>query len=145
MIGIMSTREALDRAREAGKDLVEISPNAEPPVAKIIDWGKYQYQIAKDQAKQKKNSKNGEVKEMRIGLKIGSGDLETKLKKVRGFLNDGSKVKLQIVFKGREMAHKEMGFTKLDAILASLDDIAVAENKPIMGGRFLNIIIRSKK
>ena len=145
MLGVMSTRDALDHARDAGMDLVEIAPNAEPPVTKIINWGKYQYQISKDQAKQKKNSKNSEMKEMRIGLKIGVGDLETKLKKVRGFLADGSKVKLQVVFKGREMAHQEIGFAKLDSILESLSDVAVPENKPSMGGRFLNIIIRSKK
>lgn len=145
MIGVMPTRNALDHARDVGMDLVEISPNAEPPVVKVIDWGKYQYQMAKDQAKQKKNSKNGEVKEMRIGLKIGTGDLETKLKKVRDFLADGSKVKLQVVFKGREMAHKEIGFAKLDSILESLSDVATPESQPNMGGRFLNIMIRSKK
>ncbi len=145
MLGVMPTQEALDRAREAGVDLVEISPNAEPPVVKIIDWGKYQYQQAKEANRTKKNSKNGEVKEMRIGLKIGSGDLETKLAKVRKFLADGNKVKLQIVFKGREMAHKEIGFAKLDGILEMLADVATPENKPTMGGRFLNIMIRSKK
>lgn len=145
MLGVMFTRKALDLAHEAGLDLVEISPNAEPHVAKIVDWGKYQYQQSKAQAKQKKNSKQGEVKEMRIGLKIGTGDLETKLKKVRGFLEDGSKVKLQIVFKGREMAHQELGFAKLDDILKSLEDVATPENKPTMGGRFLNVMVRSKK
>ncbi len=145
MLGVMPTRSALDIARDAGLDLVEISPNADPPVAKIVDWGKYQYQQTKAQAKQKRNSRQGEVKEMRIGLKIGVGDLETKLKKVREFLADGSKVKLQLVFKGREMAHKDLGFAKLDDILESLADVAVPENKPSMGGRFLNIMIRSKK
>lgn len=146
MLGVMLTKDALDRAREAGMDLVEISPNAEPPVVKIIDWGKYQYQQAKAANLAKKSSKGqGEVKEMRIGLKIGQGDLETKLNKVRGFLADGSKVKIQVVFKGREMAHKEIGFAKLDSILEMLSDVAVAENKPTMGGRFLNIMVRSKK
>jgi translation initiation factor IF-3 len=145
MLGVMPTRDALDAARDAGVDLVEISPNAEPPVVKIIDWGKYQYQQAKEANKAKKNSKNGEVKEMRIGLKIGAGDLETKLKKVREFLADGDKVKLQVVFKGREMAHKEIGFAKLDDILQMLEDVAIAENKPTMGGRFLNIMVRAKK
>ena len=97
----MSAKEALKPAEQAGVDLVEISPNANPPVAKIIDWGKYQYQKMKEQQKNKRNSKAVDLKQMRFGLKIGGGDLEIKLKKIKKFLEAGHKVKIQIVFKGR--------------------------------------------
>ena len=142
-LGIMPIREALDAARNAGVDLVEISPNAEPPVAKIIDWGKYQYQKIKEQQRNKKSAVKSEIKQMRIGLKIGSGDLDIKLRKIRKFLADGDKVKIQVVFRGREMAHPEIGRTLLDGILEKLSDIAIADQKPILAGRNLSVMIRS--
>lgn len=143
-LGIMSRAEALQRAEEAGVDLVEISPNADPPVAKIIDWGKYQYQKMKEQQKNRKSSKQSELKQMRFGLKIGAGDLEIKLRKVRGFLAEGHKVRIQIFFRGREMAHRELGYEMIDRIIALLEDDAVVEQKPQMAGRNLSIVIRSK-
>ena len=85
-LGVMSLREALDIAQKAGVDLVEISPKANPPVAKIVDWGKYQYQKMKEQQKARRNNKANELKQMRFGLKIGSNDLEIKLRKIRAFL-----------------------------------------------------------
>ncbi len=130
-------------AEEAGVDLVEISPNAEPPVAKIIDWGKYQYHKMKEQKNRNKN-KGGELKQMRFSLKIGSGDLEIKLKKIKKFLAEDNKVKIQIFFRGREMAHKELGFEMIEKILASLEEYAVAEHKPQLAGRNLNVVIRKK-
>ena len=139
----MSRKEALDKARDAGLDLVEISPNATPPVAKIVDWGKYQYQKMKEQQRNKKNARNSEIKQMRLGLKIGQNDLGIKLRKIRKFLLDGDKVKLQIIFRGREMAHPEVGQDLLGRILDQLSDVAVADNKPTMAGRNLNVIIRS--
>jgi translation initiation factor IF-3 len=143
-LGIMSTRDALDAARDAGLDLVEISPAATPPVAKIIDWGKYQYQKIKEQQRNKKSARTSEIKQMRVGLKIGQGDLDIKLRKIRGFLTDGDKVKIQIVFRGREMAHPEIGRTLLDKILESLSDIATTDQKAIMAGRNLSIMVRTK-
>jgi len=143
-LGIMSILEALDAARDAGLDLVEISPLATPPVAKIIDWGKYQYQKIKEQQRSKKSARTSEIKQMRIGLKIGGGDLDIKLRKIRGFLADGDKVKIQIVFRGREMAHPEIGRTLLDGILAKLEDVATTDQKPVMAGRNLSIMIRTK-
>ena len=101
-LGVMSLREALDIAQKAGVDLVEISPKANPPVAKIVDWGKYQYQKMKEQQKARRNNKANELKQMRFGLKIGSNDLEIKLRKIRAFLSDGHKVKILIFFRGRE-------------------------------------------
>lgn len=139
----MSRKDALDKARDAGLDLVEISPNATPPVAKIVDWGKYQYQKMKEQQRNKKNARSSEIKQMRLGLKIGQNDLDIKLRKIRKFLLDGDKVKLQIIFRGREMAHPEVGQDLLGRILDQLSDVAVADNKPTMAGRNLNIIIRS--
>ena len=140
----MSSKEALKLAEEAGVDLVEISPNANPPVAKIIDWGKYQYQKMKEQQKNKRNAKSVEIKQMRFGLEIGSGDLEIKLRKIKKFLESGDKVKIQIVFKGREMAHKEIGFDMANKILSLLEEDAILEQKPQMAGRNLSLVVRSK-
>ncbi|MDR0957480.1 MAG: translation initiation factor IF-3 [Candidatus Nomurabacteria bacterium] len=142
-LGIMSRFEALDAAREAGLDLVEISPNAAPPVAKIVDWGKYQYQKMKEQQRNKKSARVSEIKQMRIGLKIGQGDLDIKMRKIRKFLADGDKVKIQVVFRGREMAHPEIGRALLDRVLESLADVAVADQKPVMAGKNLSVMIRS--
>ena len=142
-LGIMSLKDALQAAEEAGLDLVEISPDANPPVAKIINWGKFQYQKMKDLQKSKRSSKVSELKQMRFGLKIGSGDLEIKLRKVRGFLADGHKVRLQVVYKGREMAHKEIGYELMDKIIELLSEESVVEQKPQMAGRNLSVVIRS--
>lgn len=143
-LGIMSRGEALKLAEEAGVDLVEISPNANPPVAKIIDWGKYQYQKMKEQQKNRKTSKQSELKQMRFGLKIGSGDLDIKLRKIRSFLNEGHKVRIQIFYRGREMAHRELGYAMIDRIANLLEDDAVMEQQPQMAGRNLSVVIRSK-
>ncbi len=123
---------------------MEISPNANPPVAKIIDWGKYQYQKMKEQQKNRRSSKQSELKQMRFGLKIGSGDLEIKLRKIRAFLADGHKVRIQIFYRGREMAHKELGYGLINKIVAELEEDAVVEQQPQMAGRNLSIVIRSK-
>lgn len=143
-MGILSRSEALKLAEETGVDLVEISPNADPPVAKLIDWGKYQYQKMKEQQKNRKSNKQGELKQMRFGLKIGAGDLEIKLRKIRGFLAEGHKVRIQIFYRGREMAHKELGYDMIDRIVNLLEDDAILEQKPQMAGRNLSIVIRSK-
>lgn len=140
----MSYTEAQRLADESGVDLVEISPNAAPPVAKIIDWGKYQYQKMKELQKNRKKAKTSELKQMRLGLKIGQNDLEIKLRKIRKFLENGNKVKIMIFFRGREMAHKELGFELIERIIAMLEEDAVVEQKPQMAGRNLSITVRSK-
>ena len=140
----MSLSEALKIAEEAGVDLIEISPNADPPVAKVVDWGKYQYQKMKEQQKSRKHSKAAELKQMRMGLKIGANDLEIKLRKIREFLAGGHKVKILVVFRGREMAHQELGYEMINRIEAKLTDEAILEQKPQMAGRNLSIVIRSK-
>ena len=139
----MSLSDALKAAEEAGLDLVEMSPDANPPVAKIIDWGKYQYQKMKDQQRSKRAAKVSDLKQMRFGLKIGGGDLDVKLRKVRCFLADGHKVRLQVVYKGREMAHKEIGYELMDKIIELLSEESVVEQKPQMAGRNLSVVIRS--
>lgn len=143
-LGVMSLREALDIAQKAGVDLVEISPKATPPVAKIVDWGKYQYQKMKEQQKARRNNKANELKQMRFGLKIGSNDLEIKLRKIRAFLSEGHKVKILIFFRGREIAHKNLGYDLIDKMMEQLKDEATLEQKPTMAGRNLSIVIRSK-
>jgi len=140
----MSLRDALQAAEDAGLDLVEISPNANPPVAKIIDWGKFQYQKMKDQQRNKRAAKASDLKQMRFGLKIGSGDLEVKLRKIKTFLADGHKVRIQVVYKGREMAHKEIGYELIDKIMSQLEEDAILEQKPQIAGRNLSVVIRSK-
>lgn len=140
----MSLSEALKRAEEEGVDLIEISPNSDPPVAKIVDWGKYQYQKMKEQQKNRKHSKAAELKQMRLGLKIGSNDLEIKLRKIREFLNGGHKVKILIFFRGREMAHPELGYEMINRITNLLENEAVLEQKPQMTGRNLSIVVRRK-
>jgi translation initiation factor IF-3 len=141
-LGVMSRAEALQAARDADLDLVEISPNASPPVVKIIDWGKYNYQKTKQQQKNKRNAKAQELKQIRTGLKISDHDLEVKAKKVRKFLEDGHKVKYTLRYKGRELAHKDVGFALADKIIASFGDTIVVDQKPQFAGRQLNFVIR---
>lgn len=144
-LGVISRNEALQRAREAELDLVEVSPNADPPVAKIIDWGKYNYQKTKARQKSKKNTKTQDLKQIRFGLKIGQHDLDVKLRKIRGFLEDGHKVKITAFFRGREMAHKEIGYKLLEDVYEQIADIAVIDQKPQMSGKYLNMVVRVGK
>lgn len=143
-LGVMSRGDALKAAETAGLDLVEISPAASPPVAKIIDWGKYQYQKMKELQRNKKNATRSELKQMRLGLKIGQHDLDIKLRKIRSFLTDGDKVRISIFFRGREMAHQELGYELIHRIAELLQDDAIVEQKPQMAGRNLSITVRSK-
>lgn len=142
----MSSRDAQLLARDQGVDLVEITAHANPPVVKIIDWGKYQYQKMKEEAKNRKKAreKQSELKTMKIGLKISDNDLNIKVRKIKGFLDDGDRVKIMIIFRGREMAHKEIGQELLDRVLNELSDVAVVEGKPQFAGRNLSIGIRKK-
>jgi len=140
----MSRSEALKIAKDAEVDLIEISPNANPPVVKVVDWGKYQYQKMKEQQKNKKHAKAVELKQIRMSLKIGLNDLEIKLRKIRDFLHVGHKVKILIFFRGREMAHQELGYEMIERIVSQLEEDAIVEQKPLMTGRNLSIVVRSK-
>ena len=126
-LGVLTKREALELAAQRELDLVEISPNADPPVAKIVDWGKYNYQRTKQLQKQKRNAKASELKQMRFGLKIGDHDLDVKLKKVTGFLEEGHKVKITIFYRGREMAHKDIGFKLAERVIERYGNTIVVE------------------
>jgi len=145
-LGIMSSKEAQMLAKEQGVDLVEIAANANPPVVKIIDWGKFQYQKMKEEAKNRKKAreKQSELKQMKIGLKISDNDLNIKVRKIRGFLDDGDRVKVIIVFRGREMAHKELGTELLNRVVELLGEDAIMEGKPQFSGRNLSVGIRKK-
>lgn len=139
----MSKAEALNAAEAAGLDLVEISPEARPPVVKIIDWGKYNYQRTKQLQKNKRNAKSLEVKQMRFGLKISDHDLGVKLRKITEFLDDGHKVKIAVVYRGRENAHKELGFKLAERVIESLGENIAVDQKPQLNGRQLIFVIRS--
>ena len=140
----MSSRDAQLMARDAGLDLVEISPNANPPVVKIIDWGKYQYQKMKEQSRAKKNAKSSELKQIRLGLKIGENDLNIKVRKTLELLEGGDRVKIMIVFRGREMAHKEIGTDLMNKIIEKLGPDVIIDGKSQMSGRNLTFMVRHK-
>lgn len=142
-LGILSRNEALQSAAERDLDLVEISPDASPPVAKIIDWGKYNYQRTKQMQRNKRNTKTLDLKQMRFGLKIGSHDLEIKLRKVSDFLEEGHKVKITIFYRGRELAHKELGFKLADKVISDLGETIIVDQKPEFAGKQLNFVVRS--
>lgn len=144
----MSSRDAQLLAHKQGVDLVEIAANADPPVVKIIDWGKFQYQKMKEEAKNRKKAreKQSELKTMKIGLKISDNDLGIKVRKIKEFLEDGDRVKIMIIFRGREMAHKELGQEMVDKItnLISTEIDIIVEGKPQFAGRNLSISLRRK-
>ncbi len=143
-LGVLSRNEALDLARERELDLVEISPDADPPVVKIVDWGKYNYQRTKQQQQNRKAAKTLELKQMRFGLKIGDHDLDIKMGKVKKFLDLGHKVKITIFYRGRELAHREIGFKLADRVLNDIfGDTIVVDQAPQFAGKQLNFVIRS--
>lgn len=139
----MSRRDALDLALNRELDLVEVSPAANPPVCKIVDWGKYNYQKTKQLQKQKRSAKSFEIKQMRFGLKISDHDLGVKLKKVTSFLEAGHKVKITLFYRGREMAHKDIGFRLAERVIESYGDSVVVEQQPQLSGKQLNFVLRS--
>jgi translation initiation factor IF-3 len=139
----LSKQEALQVAEERGLDLVEISPDADPPVCKVVDWGKYNYQRTKQQQKNRKSTKTLDMKQMRFGLKIGQHDLDIKMGKVAKFLQAGHKVKITVFYRGREQAHKEIGFQLADRVIADFGDTIVVDQKPQLAGRQLNFVARA--
>ncbi len=143
MLGVLTRNEALKAAEEAGLDLVEVSPEASPPVVKIVDWGKYNYQKTKQLQKTRRNSKTLEIKQMRFGLKISDHDLGVKARKIQGFLDDGHKVKLTIFYRGRELAHKEIGFKLADKVIEQFGENIAVDQQPQMNGKQINFVIRS--
>lgn len=144
-LGIMSSRDALNIAREKGLDLVLIAPNANPPVCKIVDLGKYLYEQTKREKEAKKKQTKIEVKEMRYRLKIDTNDLAVKNKKVREFIENGNRVSIEIWFRGREMAFVDKGYELADKIINALSDVAVVASPPKMNGRNLVFSLEPNK
>ncbi len=140
-LGVYQINEALRVAEEAGYDLVEIAPEANPPVCRVMNYGKFKYEQAMKAKQAKKNQTRIEVKEMKFRPKIDVGDYETKKRHVIRFLNDGNKVKITIMFRGREMAHPEQGISILERLADDLAEIAVVESSPIMEGRNMHMTI----
>ena len=130
-------------AQDAGLDLIEVSPEANPPVVKIVDWGKYNYQRTKQLQKSKRQSKQLEVKQMRVGLKISEHDLGVKLSKVEQFLTTGHKVKIAVIYRGRELAHKEIGYKLADKVIAQLGESIAVDQPPQFAGKQLTFMVRS--
>lgn len=144
-LGIMSAREAMKLAEDAELDLVKIAPTAKPPVCKIIDYGKYRYELARKEKEAKKKQKVVEVKEIRMSPNIESNDLNTKMNAAKKFLEKGNKVKVTLRFRGREMAHMQSSRHILDDFAQSLSDAAVIEKAPKVEGRSISMVLTEKK
>ena len=143
-LGIMPTAEALRLAQEAGSDLVEIAPQASPPVCKILDYGKYRFEQEKKEKESRKRQKLIKMKEIRMQPKIEKHDLAFKTKHVKEFLDEGNKVKVTVRFRGRELAHTELGRDVLDRILENLEADFVVDRPPQMEGRMMSMILNPK-
>ena len=144
-LGIMSARDAQKLAREADLDLVKISPGAKPPVCKIIDYGKYRYEQARKEKEAKKKQRTIDVKEIRLSPNIDTNDLNTKANQARKFLSKGDKVKVSLRFRGREMAHLDVGREILDTFFEKLEEVAVIDKLAKMEGRSMVMFLSEKK
>ena len=144
-IGVVSSREAQKIADEAGLDLVKIAPNAKPPVCKVIDYGKYRYEMARKDKEAKKKQKTVELKEIRLSPNIDTNDLNTKMNAAKKFLAKGNKVKITLRFRGREMAHMSSSKHILDDFAENLSDIAVVEKAPKIEGRSIGLVLAEKR
>jgi translation initiation factor IF-3 len=143
-LGILPFAEALQTARDRGLDLIEVAPNAQPPVCRIMDFGKHQYQLAKRDREAKKKHKATEVRLLRMKPQIGEHDLQIKVRKLRELLQEGNKVRINLRFRGRERAHPEMGTKLFDRIVSDLSDIAQTEGPARFEGRMMNLMIAPK-
>ncbi|HPF49162.1 MAG TPA: translation initiation factor IF-3 [Caldisericia bacterium] len=144
-VGVVDIFDALERAALAGLDLVEISPNSNPPVCKILDYGKYRYELEKKAKENKRKQAHTEIKEMQFRLSVDIGDYKTKTGHLRRFLLNGHKAKVVIRFRGREMIHKEQGLEMLERIAEDLASLGYVEHKPRMDGRRMHMVIAPHK
>jgi len=140
-VGVVQTAQALAQAVEAGLDLVEVSPDANPPVAKILDYGKFKYQEQKKAAEARKRQKVVEIKEIKMRPSIDDHDYDVKLRAIRRFFEDGDKVKVTLRFRGREMAHQQLGWEVLQRVKAETEPIAKVESEPRMEGRQMVMVL----
>lgn len=144
-LGILSIRDALQKAEELDLDLVEVAPDAKPPVCKIMDYGKFKYREQKKEAEAKKKRTENTLKELRIRYRTDKGDLETKLKHAREFLLEGDKVKFSMRFKGREVMYTDLGLEKFEEIIQALADCSVVDERSPNSGRQLHIVLAPSK
>ena len=144
-LGIMSAKDAMKLAREAELDLVKIAPTAKPPVCKIVDYGKYRYEQMRKEKEAKKKQKTIDIKEVRFSPNIDTNDLNTKINQARKFLSKGDKVKVSIRFRGRELAHTEIGIVILNNFAAQLEDVAVVEKPAKVEGRSMVMFLAEKR
>ncbi|MDP3790457.1 MAG: translation initiation factor IF-3 [Candidatus Omnitrophota bacterium] len=143
-LGVMSIQDALKKSEEVGLDLVEIAPTAVPPVCRIMDHSRYKYEQEKKEKEARKKQKVVHIKEIRMGPKIGEHDYQFKLRHLEDFLKKGDKVKVTMIFRGREMAHIDLGRKILDKLSSDISSIGEIEESPRLEGRFINMIIRAK-
>lgn len=144
-LGILPIKEAMRLAQEAELDLVKIAPKAQPPVCKIIDYGKYRYELARKEKEARKKQKIVEVKEVRLSPNIDTNDLNTKINNAKKFITKGNKVKVTLRFRGREMAHVQQSRHILDDFAGFLSDIAVVEKAPKLEGRSMSMVLTEKR
>lgn len=143
-IGVLDTEEAIDRAAQVGLDLVEVSPNADPPVCKYLDIGKYKYEAQKKANAARKSQKTQEIKEIKMRPNIDQHDYDVKMKNVNRFIEDGDKVKVTLRFRGREMSHQQLGMQLLQRVQADVEEIAKVEAYPRMEGRQMLMVLSPK-
>ena len=143
-LGVMYTREAIEQAAEVGLDLVEVSPNADPPVCKFLDVGKYRYEAQKKANAQRKTQKTQELKEIKMRPNIDDHDYDVKMRNVNKFIENGDKVKLTLRFRGRELSHQELGMNLLKRVQADVEEIAKVEAYPRMEGRQMLMVLAPK-
>lgn len=143
-IGVLSIKEAQQMASEKNLDLVKIAPQAKPPVCKIMDYGKYKFDAAKKEKEARKKQKTISIKEVRLSASIDKHDFETKIRNAQKFLKAGDKVKVSVMFRGREMMHTQKGVAILDQAMGLLEEVGVAENKPKLEGRNMAIVVAPK-
>ncbi len=141
MIGVMSSRDALQRAFQVGLDLLEISPNAEPPVVKILDYGKFKYEQQKKKNEARKRQRVIEIKEIKVRPNIDENDYQVKLRAMKSFIEEGDKVKVTLRFRGREMAHQDIGVRVLERIRADMDEQSKVEQMPKMENRQMVMVL----
>ena len=144
-LGILPIAEALAEAGKAGMDLVEVAPNSNPPVCRIMDYGKFRYQQSKKQQVARKSAAAVQIKEMRMRPKIDGHDREIKIRKVKEFLEDGDKVKISMLFRGREIAYTSIGLKIMESIREELESIATVEQHPRIEGRSMVMVVSPKK
>ncbi len=140
-LGVMAPPEAIERAADQGLDLVEVAPNAQPPVCRIMDYGKYKYEQKKKKGAGKAKAHAATMKEVKVRPRTDEHDLDFKLRNARRFLTEGDKVKVTLMFRGREIVHKELGLDQLNRVKEMLGDIANVENPPRLDGRFMTMIL----